>query len=330
LNVVASVTVVVATAVLGAPPAAANRAGPLDDARRATEQVSFEGSVEVQWNDGGTTRREQLTVQDTSGSLLVRGGASVLAIPGQERLVQHGAEWDLLWPAGLQSQSRPDEDAKYQTTPAGQATVAGRLSDIVEVREDEAVRERVYLDAENGLLLRRDQFDDAGNTDRKVEFKTLTIGAPARAAEVPAQTVDETPRKVSTAGSVTSPSAPSGLPDGYRRLGAYRQTGVLHLVYSDGLYDLSLFEQPGSLARSDLPGGGSAVKVRAATGRLYAWPGGHVVIWQAGTNVLTMVSDAPVDQLLRAAGSVKGRSPSPSFLTRLRQAARALVAPFSD
>ncbi|HEX8770800.1 MAG TPA: sigma-E factor regulatory protein RseB domain-containing protein [Acidimicrobiales bacterium] len=329
MNLLVSIAVVAATAVV-APPSVTDGSGPLDAARSATEDLSFQGSVEVQWREGSEVRREQLTVEDTSGSLFVRGGASVLAIPGQERLVQHGAQWDLLWPAGLESRPRPSSEAKYQTTPAGQSTVAGRLTDVLEVRQQEVVRERVYLDAENGLLLRRDQFDGTGNTDRKVEFKALTIGAPARAAEAPSKAVDETPRRVSTAGSLRNASAPSELADGYHRLGAYRQTGVLHLVYSDGLYDLSLFEQPGTLARGDLPGGGSAVKIRSAGGRLYAWPGGHAVIWQAGANVLTMVSDAPVDQLLRAAGSVKGRSPSPSVLTRLRQAARALVAPFSD
>ncbi|MDQ6928976.1 MAG: hypothetical protein M3159_10025 [Actinomycetota bacterium] len=325
-----SVPVVAATAAGVAPVAAASGAGPLDTARRATEQVSFEGSVEVQWRDGDATRQEQLAIEDTSGSLFVRGGTSVLAIPGQERLIRHGAEWDLLWPAGLESHPRPDSDAKYTTTPAGQSTVAGRLTDVVEVRQDTEVRERVYLDAENGVLLRRDQFDAAGNTERKVEFKTLTLGAPAQPAERPADTVDQSPRPVSTGAQPTNASAPSELPEGYERLGVYRQTGVLHLLYSDGLYDLSLFEQPGRLARSDLPAGGSAVTVKDAAARVYAWAGGHVVIWQAGGNVLTMVSDAPVDQLLLAADSVKGRSPSPSVVSRLRQAARALVAPFSD
>lgn len=325
-----SVTLVAVTAVTVPSSVAVAGAGPLDAARRAAEQVSFHGSVEVQWRDGDTTRREQLSLDDSNGSLLVQGGTSVMAIPGQERLVRHGAEWDLLWPAGLQLLARPDAGAKYRTTPAGQSPVAGRLADVLEVREDDAMRERLYLDTETGLLLRRDQFDSAGNTDRKVEFKTLTIGPPGQPAQRPAQVVDQAAQPVSAARQPTTPLAPGDLPEGYGRVGVYRESGVLHLLYSDGLYDLSLFEQPGRLARADLPAGGQSVKVGRAPARAYAWPGGHVVVWQAGPSVVTMVSDAPVDQLLRAADAVRGGSSSPSLLSRLRQAARALVAPLSD
>jgi negative regulator of sigma E activity len=204
------------------------------------------------------------------------------------------------------------------------------VADVLEVRQDDLLRERLYLDSQTGVLLRRDQFDGAGNTDRKVEFKTLTIGAPERPAQLPASTVDQAARLVSAAARPSAGLAPLGLADGYRRLGVYRQTGVLHVLYSDGLYDLSLFEQHGRLTQSGLPPGGNRVKVGTATGRVYAWPGGHMVIWQAGANAMTMVSDAPIDQLLRAADSVRVGDSSPSLLSRLRQAARALVAPISD
>ncbi|HUQ63522.1 MAG TPA: sigma-E factor regulatory protein RseB domain-containing protein [Acidimicrobiales bacterium] len=335
MNVIVALTVVAVTSVALAPPATAARRGPLDAARRATEQVSFQGVIEVQWRDGDATRREQLTIEDTSGSLFVRGGTSVMAVPGQERLIQHGGTWDVLWPAGLEARSRPDSDAKYAAVPAGQLPVAGRPTNVLEVRERETVRERIYLDTATGLLLRRDQFDSSGATDRKVEFKMLTIGAPARPAERPALAVDDAVRPVAALNQIPTPLAPAALPDGYRRLGVYRDAGVLHLLYSDGLYDVSLFQQSGRLDRSKLPSGGATWSTYPSdngntSGRIYAWPGGHVVVWQAGGSVLTMVSDAPVDQLLRAAGSVRAGNPSPSLLSRLRQAARALVAPLSD
>lgn len=331
MNLLLSVTVMAVAVVAPVAPAGASEGtGPFDAARHATEQATFQGSVDVQWHDGDVTRHEEVFVEDTSGSLHVQGGAAAFAVPGHERLVEHGTEWDRLWPVGLASSSPPDSTQKYEAVAEGQTPVAGRMTEVVEVRQGRLMRERLYLDDETGLLLRRDQFDTVGNTDRKVEFTSFTVGAPTPPPELPGDTVDETPRPVAAARQPTTPLAPARLPDGYDRVGVYRDAGVLHLLYSDGLYDLSLFEQPGRLARSDLPLGGAVVRLGGSAGRLYAWPGGHAVTWQVGPNVLTMVSDAPADELLRAAGSVRAGNSAPSLLSRLRRAARALVAPFGD
>ena len=122
----------------------------------------------------------------------------------------------------------------------------------------------------------------------------------------------------------------ASLADGYQRLGTYRSGSVVQVLYSDGLYDLSLFEQRGRLRRSDLPGAGERVAVGKATGWRYPWPGGQLVLWSAGGKVYTAVSDAPADQVLTAVRSLPaaGRGEL-SLLGKIRRATQALMEPLA-
>ena len=102
--------------------------------------------------------------------------------------------------------------------------------------------------------------------------------------------------------SLSSPAlAPDRLAEGYARVGVYKRDGTVQVLYSDGMYDLSVFERRGALDRTDLGEAGAPVRVGKAAGWRYAWPGGQVVLWQAGETVYTVVSDAPLDQVLTAA-----------------------------
>ena len=96
------------------------------------------------------------------------------------------------------------------------------------------------------------------------------------------------------------------LGDGYRRTGVFRKGGVVQVVYSDGIYDMSVFEQRGRLGSKAAPRGGRPVRVGGSKGWQYTWPGGQVVLWQAGRTVYTVVADAPYDDVLGAIRTVKG------------------------
>ena len=76
--------------------------------------------------------------------------------------------------------------------------------------------------------------------------------------------------------------APARLADGYARVGVFRRDGVVQVLYSDGIYELSVFERRGELDRRELGSTGGPVTVGKAAGWRYAWPGGQVVLWQAG------------------------------------------------
>ena len=126
----------------------------------------------------------------------------------------------------------------------------------------------------------------------------------------------------------TSAGAPLTLTDGYQRTGTYRRGAVVQVLYSDGLYDLSLFEQQGRLRRSDLPGAGEKVAIGRATGWRYPWPGGQLVVWSAAGKVFTAVSDAPADQVLTAVRSLPAaRSGELSLLGKAKRACQALMEP---
>ena len=113
-------------------------------------------------------------------------------------------------------------------------------------------------------------------------------------------------------------------------MGIYRSGSVLQALYSDGVYDLSLFKQPGKLRSSDLPDAGDRIDLGDSTGWRYVWPGGQVLVWSDGGSVFTAVSDAPPEQVVDAVRSLP-RIPTGelSLLGKIRRACQALMEPLS-
>jgi hypothetical protein len=300
---------------------------PLERARAAAASHSFTGMVLLWWRDGATEHSEDLYVRAVDGAIEVRGDTTVMAEGDRARFVRRAGDgWDQLWSGALPSTERPQLSSKYELVPSGALDVARRPTRAYEVREGALVRERLYFDDDNGLLLRREQLDERGLIRRTVGFSTLTFDPGTPAPRRPTAREDRSARQVSPAG--LSFPVPPDLASGYKRMATYREHGVVHALYSDGLYDLSLFEQRGRLQRRDVP-----AARRIAVGSRHAWAyahaGGNILIWQAGRTVLTAVSDAPVDQLVEVARSLAPADRSPSLLDRLRRASRAVVAPLA-
>ncbi|MEA2933058.1 MAG: hypothetical protein QOI56_1843 [Actinomycetota bacterium] len=321
----------VGTSVAGAAVTGGGVDDPFERAREAAGRVSFTGVVEVRWLDGGTERQEQLTVQSAGGSLLLRGDSTVLVSSTSERLVQHeGRGWDLLWPPALVRADGPDPGLKYRATEQDGPPVAGRPTTEVDVRQQDVLREQVFLDRETALLLERRQFDEAGVTTRVVGFTSLVVDPTTTPPAPPTAPADQAPQSVSPASLSSTSTAPDRLAEGYARIGVYKRDATVQVLYSDGIYDLSVFERRGVLVRRDLGEGGGPVAVGKAPGWRYAWPGGQVVLWQAGETVFTVVSDAPLDQVLTAARDLPVPAPRrPSVLERLRSVARTLIQPLA-
>jgi len=309
-------------------PATAGGPEPLEKARYAAEHTSFEGVLEVRWRDRDQMRSERLHVEAGGGSLIVRGANLVMARPQFGRLLSHGGGgWEEMWLPSMAPAARPDGVRKYRTTPAVDGpAVAGRPTRVVEVHRGATLLERLYLDTETNLLLERDQYDPNGQVVRQLAFESLAIDPTAPPPSLPKSAAKHAPKRV----DADRVAAPDALADGYERIGIYRSAEVLQVLYSDGLYDLSVFEQDGRLRRSDLPPAAEQVAVGDAPGWRYAWPGGQLVVWAAGGKVFTAVSDAPVDQVLTAVRSLR---PAPSrelsLLGKIRRACEALMEPLS-
>ncbi len=299
---------------------------PFDHARKAEERLSFAGSVDVSWDDSRGPHSAHLDVQAAGGTIALKGGSTLLAGPGGATMTRNpGGDWDMLWNGAQTSAGRPDVDEKYDLTPVDQPAptmVAARTTRVIEVRQADVVRERLFLDAENGLLLRREQLDLSGHLVHMVAFASIDLGSQATPPVAPTGVSDHSPRHLSTV------SAPVALPGGYRRVDAYRDKGAVQVLYSDGLYDMSVFEQRGGLAKRDVPAEGTPVKVGSSKGWVYAWPGGQVLLWHRGHTVYSVVSEAPVDQLMAAAKALPPAGGS-SILTRLRRVCRTLVQPLA-
>ncbi len=325
---VAALALMIAATAIPAQASGASGPAPLEEARQAAEQTSFEGVLEVRWRDGDDIRSERLTVQAAGGALVVLGANRVMARPTFGRLVAHGGGgWEEMWLPSLTQAPRPQGASKYLTTPpADGPSVAGRRTKAVEIRHGGRLVERIFLDRETDLLLERDQYDARGDILRTLAFTSLTLGPVATAPAGPPPAAHHAPKQVS-AGSLDAPPA---LDEGYERMGVYRSGPVLQVLYSDGLYDLSVFQQRGRLRRSDLPPAGERVSVGGATGWRYPWPGGQLVVWSKAGSVFTAVSDAPAEQVLAAVRSLpRIASGELSLLGKIRRASQALMEPLS-
>jgi hypothetical protein len=252
----------------------------------------------------------------------VRGGAALVA-RRSERLIHHaGRGWDVLWPAGLGPLSPPAETDKYSVQVGDGPVVSGHPTRMIEVRQGAMLRERLLVAPDNGLLVGRTQYDAGGAVRRSVVFQSL--GAYRGQPLVPRS---RAPRHQMSPTGPAVAGMPAVLPEGYRRIGAYRRGDVVHVVYSDGLYGLSVFEQPGRLRANSLPPGGRPVPM-GRRGRWFEWPGGNVAVWSRGPDVVTAVGDGPAEEVMAAAEALKATRLPEGPIDRLRDACRSLIQGF--
>lgn len=322
-------TAALAAGVLLPTPGLAAPDSSLERAARAAREASFVGVAEVIWHDGTRTQRHTVMVQGAGGSVMVRGDNSLLLSPGRDLLVEHDGSWDLLWPSGTGGRARPPIGEKYRLEESPGPVIGGRPTTTVTVRQGEVLRERLHLDEQSGLLLGRVQFGPGAEPTRSVTFEVISVGASPPPPTVPAPGGGRSAEAVGPDRLPARSTAPERLADGYRRLGIYRHARLLHVLYGDGLYDLSVFQQRGRLDRGSLPGSGRPVDLGGVDGWHYEWAGGHVVVWEANRVVFSAVSDAPVDQILAAARSLPAADGGVSLIERLRRLCRALLRPLA-
>jgi hypothetical protein len=310
-------------AVMAALPAGADEAAAvalLERAGQAAAAESLTGMVVVEWHDGRRSRTAQVPVQAAGG--VFRVGDEV-AGSGARRLVKGPDGWLTLWRRDVVALG-PSPAKKYDLSVGPGPSVAGRATDVVEVRaaSGAAPVERLYLDQASGLLLRRELLDARGEPYRSLRFVSLRaaegvpVSAPSRSA------VDDP----GEAGQLDAPyRSPRTLGDGYRLVGAYKKSpSVIHLFYSDGLHGLSVFEQRGHLSASAMPAGGRRVEVDGRTVRSWSTPAGETVVWESDGVVYTVVSDASRADVAAAVSDL----PHSERPKRLRRVAEVVVSLF--
>jgi hypothetical protein len=318
------IPVVVIAVTMTLAPSAGASGGPLDEARRAAERASFNGRLAVSWVDGSARHQTSVTMRCDHGAITIDGPVPIVKTLGSH-LVRLSGGWTDLAPAGT---VRQPATGKYTVRRASApALVAGRPTDALEIFHGTRLRERMAIDHELGVVLRREQVGDRGEVVRRVEFTSFEPTPGATGGRVPKRYAAESSSVMGT--RVPAPyRAPASLAGGYQRVGVYRRGAVVHVVYGDGVYGLSVFEQPGRLDWDQLPATGRAPTVHGRRARSYVWPGGRLLTWEAGGSTFTVVGDGPAREVLAAAASLRGAPPL-SAGQRLRQTARELVETLS-
>jgi negative regulator of sigma E activity len=206
---------------------------------------------------------------------------------------------------------------KYRVLLEGGVRVLQRDAKVVRIERiaDDRLVERWTIDATSGLLLKRESYNAAGTVERSIAFTEVrepyvptvedlhppTEPGPSPAAPQRWFSAGELPRQARALGM------PETLPARYRlKSGTTFKAGtasVVQLVYTDGLEDVSLFAQPGSMARTGLPASARNVGLSKVDGlRWEGFPRG--LAWQDGQSTLTLVGAAPTDELTRMANAL--------------------------
>ncbi len=229
----------------------------------------------------------------------------------------------------------------YDAHHAGPALLRTGSASVLDLFDEEGRRrERLFLDDYTGVVVRRETYGPRGNARRLVAYTELTVVEPrddvrssTRAARG-AALADLGPVQGLSADSLetlgrTGWHVPETLPGGYvlsrgYAIGNGPQDSSLHLVYTDGLYSTSLYEQRGGLDSDALVG---AVHTRYRDLHVWRWPGAQPerVTWSAQGMTFTAVGDATVEQVLDSLAELPNDPPD-DLGDRIRRGVRRVVS----
>jgi hypothetical protein len=318
-------------ALIRAPASDATAMRLLDRASTAPKKVSYRGVQFVSaWTSKGSTGLVVDVVHLPGAGTTVKSPATAWTPAEQTHLAATGSEPSLLGGAAtLRLLS-----SHYTLSTATPESVAGRAVDVVVATRPVGTTPaaRFWLDKETGLVLRREVYDESGRITRASAFVQITVGESDNYADAWASDKD-TDRPQAWPDAIGSTAlqrmrdrgwhCPDVLPPSLQlvdaRRGGGHYNGIMHLSYSDGLAQVSVFEQHGRLQASDL------TDYRATTvgGRKVFLRDGvpQRLVWASHGTVYTVVADASA----RTVGDVVGALPRPTDDTgALRRLGRGL------
>lgn len=284
----------------GAGPAPSAAAQLVNRMRAATADTDFAGVVTVTWRaDDGRPRDAEVDVRSVGGVLQVSSGGNVVVGEGEHTYFKDELGWTEAV-GGATAGARPRPDATWDLslrrgTYGADGDLDGRaVTTVMATRPDGTVAQRTTVDDATALPLAREVLTGDGVVLRSFRFEELDLAPPP--------VVVRTPRR-STRTAETLDAAPDGYraPDragaGYVLVSRLRSSDGVQLVYSDGLFSVSVLEQRGEVDWGAMPRGGTDADVDGERARRYVEPMGDVVVWERDGVVYTCVSDAPPDVL---------------------------------
>jgi sigma-E factor negative regulatory protein RseB len=236
---------------------------------RAVQTANYEGTV-IRFNEGDVEQvlkvvhvvsdgviRERVVIQEGNGLEIIRHGNEVQCILPDRQSVLVG-EWDsqsTLFSTLPSSEVRFGNE--YDLRLVREERVAGRQSILIAIQPHDDYRfgYRIWLDRDTGFPLQTKLIDVDGVEIEAVKFADISLGGDIQptALEPSYDTagfrwIDEPPRNTSHA--VTSDWSSSGLPPGFRHLSSHEEqvpgsdAPVTHMMFSDGLANVSVFVEP--------------------------------------------------------------------------------------
>lgn len=285
----------------------------------AASELSFEGElVVVTFSPHGPNIAAMAVRQGPEGTV-VSAGPRPWVVPRREGMSAGDGEAGALLRLGRERTdvfSAALLERNYSGEVAGRAEGPDdREAIVVELRPrgGEAVRERLHVDRSTGLVLRRETFQDDGEPVRVVAFTALETDVEVGAAAADEEAADDDRSMVAARMSErglgilreTGWTAPSELAGGFVLREAFAvgeaEHSSLHLVYSDGLYALSVYGEEGRMDADSVSERG-AERTHLGDMSVHRWPAAEpaAYVWSGPERTYTAVSDAPSDHLADA------------------------------
>jgi hypothetical protein len=330
----------------------------LDRAAQAAEERAYAGEALWVTYDAGRPHVSTFQVLSSGNGDISLADSDSYAI----RLADDGgglAEYERGWFVPLPAAdlakahkglSRLEE--KYEVAVTGSQQLLDRDCTTMEItaRDGGGLVERLWVDDASGLLLRRETYT-GGELLRMVSYLALDLNpsrTPGGADTAQRATRGQRPsmeRRSQEVAEVDSAdldvlrdagwTVPTALPGNYRAESSFAVSAggsqPLQVVYSDGLYTMSLFEQSGRPDWDALPSG--AQEATDLGFKAYTWPGAvpQRIVWEASGVTYSLVGDAPPEEF-RAIVAALPRPPADGLVDRLQRGLGRLwswVSPWS-
>jgi len=270
-QLIATACVALGGLVAAAPGLAADEISPDDwlvKMASAVQTTNYEGTVIRLQNGRSDTLkvvhvvtdgviREKVVVQEGDGLEIIRNGNEVHCILPDKQTVRV-EEWN---DQSTLFSSLPSTDiqfgSEYDVSIVREERVAGRKAVLLAIRPHDQYRygHRIWLDIATGFPLQTKLMRDDGEAIEQVKFADITLDEEIHASALTPSTSIENfrwftqpQRKINR--SVDSPWNSVELPSGFAVMSTHeedlpgRDMPVVHILYSDGLANVSVFIEP--------------------------------------------------------------------------------------
>jgi len=270
-NLTVTACVAFGSLLAGVPYVSAEDVAPRDWLNRmasAVQTTNYEGTV-IRLQNGKVEAlkvvhvitdgviREKVLVQEGNGLEIIRNGNEVQCILPDKKsvLVEEWNDQSNLFSTLPASDIRFGNE--YDVSIVRHGRVAGRKAILLAIRPHDGYRfgHRVWLDIVTGFPLQTTLIDDAGDTIEQVKFADISLDEEIHASALAPSISTENfrwitqPRRTITA-AVESTWNAANLPNGFRVVSIHeeklsgRAVPVMHILYSDGLANVSVFIEP--------------------------------------------------------------------------------------